>query len=341
MADPSELLTLTERYRRAVLAREQEALRPMIRAYGAAYTRLQTQLEALLLVMKDMPQPIKLATLNREVRYRELMVQIEEELRRFGPLADEMLQQLVEDSAALGLEAGAATLRAAGVRGSFNLLPARAMETLAGFLQPETPLSAYLVSDQMLPGMLQQVTDALMMGMARGQNPRVIGSAMRQAFGKGLTSAVRTARTVNLWAYREANRAQWQENADVVQGWVWHAHLGKRTCASCINMHGTIHPLSEPLNDHWNGRCAMVCITSDTEEWARGMKHSGQRWFGTLDAKTQQEHFGDPNVYKAWKTGKIRWDDLTREKPDQAFGQMRQMPSAKELGLSQPKHKAA
>jgi hypothetical protein len=134
-------------------------------------------------------------------------------------------------------------------------------------------------------------------------------------------------RTVQLWGYREASRASYIANPEVVTGWIWYAALDTETCGACIAMHGTRHSADEVLDDHYNGRCSMIPITitnpnPDIE--------SGLEWFGKLDEDKQREILGD-SKYEAWKDGKFDLDQLTHQKDEPVYGTMRVERSLKSL----------
>jgi hypothetical protein len=78
-------------------------------------------------------------------------------------------------------------------------------------------------------------------------------------FNGGLARALNIARTEMLDAHRAAATLAQNAASDVVDGWIWTAQLGKRTCPSCWSKHGNVYPLSQPGPwDHQSGRCTRV-----------------------------------------------------------------------------------
>ena len=180
------------------------------------------------------------------------------------------------------------------------------------------------------------IRDTMVEGILTGQGPAYVGRLLASTFGAALTWSLTTARTSMLYAYREATIAGYRRNSDIVQGWIWHAQLGSpRTCISCIVQHGTFHRLDETLNDHHNGRCAMVPATvkwadlgidaNDPQEMQRGID-----WFEGLSDAQQREILG-PSMYDAWKDGRIGLDDLSRDYHDSVYGMMKRAPSLRAL----------
>jgi hypothetical protein len=180
------------------------------------------------------------------------------------------------------------------------------------------------------------IRDTMVEGILTGQGPRYVGELLATTFGAALTWSLMTARTSMLYAYREATIAGYRRNSDIVQGWIWHAQLGSpRTCLSCIAQHGTFHTLDETLNDHHNGRCAMV---PETKRWADlGVDandpqeiQKGLDWFDALPADRQRQIMG-PSMYDAWKDGRISTDDFSRDYHDSVYGMMKRTPSLRAL----------
>lgn len=339
---PDPVIDAAEAFRAQLLRQERAAAMRMVREYGRIYTNLQGQIDALLLEIAAMPEasPAQVAKLTR---FKALSAQIESEMTRFGAWADTELGAQAQQAIASGLT-HAEQLTLAGmpeelrpaVATIWNRLSAEAVETLMGFLSPGSALHDALVS-QLGPTVAQGVSDALLEGLALGYNPRKVAEIIRQTLGQALTWALRTARTSMLWAYRESTRAGYIANSNIVTGWIWHAELGPRTCMACIAQHGTLHPLSEPLNDHHNGRCAMVPVT---KSWAdlgfvgipeRPPTQTGRDWFASLSPAQQQSYMPSQAMWNAWQQGAIGWDDLVSSHTDPVYGEMLLLPSLKQI----------
>lgn len=156
-------------------------------------------------------------------------------------------------------------------------------------------------------------------GMIVGDNPREAARRMVAAtegrFTGGLARALTISRTEMLDAMRTAQHATEQVNAQALAGWTWGAHLDARTCISCISMHGTEWPLTEPGPiDHQNGRCARL---PRTKTWAElgfpnipepdsGMIDAGE-WFGGLTDEEQRAMLGKRG-HEQWLAGRFPMD---------------------------------
>jgi hypothetical protein len=144
--------------------------------------------------------------------------------------------------------------------------------------------------------------------------------------GQGLTTALRTARTAQIWSYREATRANYIANQDVVKGWIWFAALDSETCAACVAEHGTEHGLDEVLDDHYNGRCTMLPLTVTGVNDIQG----GADWLKAQDEETQRAILGK-GKFEAWQDGRISLDQLATKHTDEVYGTMTAERSLKEL----------
>ena len=170
----------------------------------------------------------------------------------------------------------------------------------------------------------------LMRGVAVGDNPRATARRMvrriEDRWDYSLSRAMVASRTETLDAHREAGRAVEQANADVLAGWTWVAHVDKRTCRSCIAMHGTEYPVEVPgPEDHHQGRCARVPRTKTWEELGfEGIPEppplmvDAEREFRRLPVEAQREIL-TPAGYEAWQRGEYPVEEWTRRKSNDGW----------------------
>lgn len=147
-------------------------------------------------------------------------------------------------------------------------------------------------------------------GIAAGDNPRETALRMvaraENHWNFGRDRALNIARTETLDAYREAARVSQDANTDVLAGWVWLAHLGPRTCRSCLAMHGEFFELTLPgPHDHQQGRCARTPVVKGPDgepelDWVPdAIGH-----LMSLPVEDQQAILGKAG-YKAWLAGEF------------------------------------
>ena len=273
---PDTVIEASDRFRAGLISRDLVVQKRLISTYQSIYAGLQDKIELLTdeIIMKGLPmsrgQAVKMA------RYQSLLRAIEEEMRGYSiylktelsTAAKVALEQAVKDAKYITAQAVIADGGQIAVS-QLNTLNPAVIEQLLGFLDPEGPLYANI--DKLGKYTADRVSTAILDGVAIGKNPQVtarrIFKDITKELGGTLTSAMRMVRTSQLYAYREASRATYLANGDVVEGWIWHAALDGRTCPACVAMHGTKHPLSERLNDHYNGRAEVqgnVILSDDT-----------------------------------------------------------------------------
>lgn len=343
---PHPVLDAANRFRAQALARERAVAVQLARAYGQVYRSLDPSIRALEEAVRGLenPRPVDIMRLGA---LRTLQAQVVEQVNRYAIYADTTIAGQMPVNIAAGLNDSRLLvesyfdpewLRANGlrlnsdvpaaIRASWVRVPTESVETMLGMMQPDSPLRSALVN-RLGTVVADQMRDALVSGIARGLNPRAI---VRDAAGQGLTISLTTARTAQLNAYRYATAANYQANRDIVSGWRWLASLGPRTCASCLAMHGTIHPVDEPLNDHHNGRCTAVPIVPLATKLGLPEPDIGnaETYLRGLPEAAQKAQLG-PGVWEEWNSGRVKLSSLTTTYEDSVWGTMRRAPTLTEL----------
>src|SRR5262245_33196425 len=315
-----------------------------MKAYGVAWKRIKTDADSLLSKIADARERhevISEAWLLGDERLQKLLDQVEAESARLSSLTSGVIdkQQAAAIDQALGNSVD--LLREAlgetppGLSVSFTRLPREAFEELVGTLSDGSPLKKLL--DELGPIASRRIREGLIAGLASGASIPKIARGIRFAFGDSLTDALTISRTAIIRAYLEASHRTYKANSDVVAGWIWHSALGARTCASCWGMHGTFHPLTDTLNDHWNGRCSAI---PKTRSWAElGFPDfpdtsvdilSGEQLFAELSADEQRSILGQ-SAYRAYAAGAVRLTDFVGERTDPVWGVMRYRRSLRDV----------
>ncbi len=338
------LYQIAAAHRRAILQRERAAANDLVEAYGRIWRRLKPQLAdvtAQIQAALAAGQPFSPSWLYRQTRYQAFLRQVEVELREFARYAEQRIRQ-AQQEAVSAAQAHVAEQMAAGIADqappgwrfdalgngvrvtggqaaevyvSFHQAPVGAVQQLVGFLADGSPLRALL--DALGPVASEGIRAALLTGLGTGQGPRQIARAVRRELGGDLVRALRISRTECLRSWREASRATYQANEDVVEGWIWHSALQANTCAACWAMHGTFHRLDETLDDHPNGRCSMVPVTKSLAEIVgdpsipdrRVQVEPGEEILRSKPPEFQREVLGRAK-WEAWNLRRIRLSDL-------------------------------
>jgi SPP1 gp7 family putative phage head morphogenesis protein len=331
MADPT-LLDLAMQARTAVLRRDAAALERLTRAYAAINTKVEAEMAALVEVVLAKGGNLTNGQLQRLVQYKNLLTTVETEVNKYGGYLQVSARAEAE---ALIAQAGrdAKTLIAQAVGGGVDQalirsMPPNTIETLLGFLDPDGELWKYWSKGKAGKDTANLIAQVIYENIGIGRNPNAWKNALREAMGSTLTSALKTARTVQLWSYREANRANYIANADVVKQWQWVSKLDATTCAACLALHGTIYDTDVPMEGHWNCRCTLVPVTILNPKGADIEK--GEAWFADQSAATQKEILG-PSKYSAWQNGEFKFSQLAQHADDSVFGKMWRETPLKEL----------
>lgn len=328
-----------KKFRRELLKRERAAASSMVSAYGHSWTAIKGKLDALTAQIEEARAAgveVSQAWLLRQERYQELMTQVEQEIGQYARFADENIRTQQREAIAAAA-ANAKQLAFAGldnrpesamIMARWNQVPTSALTHLVGTFADGSPLFSLL--GELGPHAAEATKKALLVGLATGQNPRQIASQVRNEAGLGLVRSLTIARTETLRSYRSASLENYRANEDVVKGWIWTAALSSRTCAMCLAMSGTKHPLDEEFGSHPNCRCCPVPETATFAELGiEGMEddepppmQSGADWFAEQDEAKQKQILG-PGKFAAYQDGKIGLGDLVGEKDDPKWGPQR------------------
>jgi len=323
-----DLLTIVEQFRAAMERQDEAAIRRLIDVYGRSYKRLDALVQALADKIAN-AAPTQ-GQVVRMMQYKALQEQMIEELTGIQAITRDMVAEQGALNVAMG-ERDAARMVGAAITGEpvilpgFNRLNPDAITALLGFLSPEGEL--YKRIGELAGSTADYVTEKMLEGITLGYNPKKIARAFQDSYGRGLTDALRMVRTAQLYSYREANRASYTVNSDVVKGWQWGATLDGLTCMSCVAQHGTFHQLDERLNGHHNCRCAMIPVTI---LFPPALDEEGKDWFEKQPEAVQRKMMG-AGKYDAWKAGKFDLSQLSIEREDKVYGAMRGEAALKDL----------
>lgn len=320
----ANIYDVAQSFRKALLRRERAAAIRLVEAYGAAYESLSAQLDKLTNQIEQaraVGEIVSKAWLVKQKRYQLLLAQVVLEIAKFADIAREVIakqqrqaiDQAIEDSEKL-VTAGAKE-SAESISGEFNRINKSAVENLVGFLGDGSPLKSLLDELPRKAGMM--VRRKLADGLIRGRNLRAVAREIRAGLNGNLVRAMRIARTETLRAYRGTSQQTYEENSDVIEGWIWLSALQPRSCAACIALHGTFHSVDEPMKSHVNCRCTQVPVVKGVD---LGIE-KGTDWFKKQPAKVQKKIFDDQeSKYKAYKTGELTLEDFVRLRRDPKWG---------------------
>lgn len=313
----------------------------LLREYQTVAARLQTAYTRILIPLRSRAQALarEMGTLEaaenltaagvRGLRgYNELIARIEAEMDDFAVLARSEAANAQNGAVQLGLgfAEDAVMAQTRGLAAGVWMRPDPVMlERLIGYADSEAMRTALRGFGH---NAAMNFADALLSMTAQGAGSRRIARAMAGWLNLPYSWALNTVSTTQNYAYRAASHAAYAANERVVEGWMWRAALDTRTCMSCIAQHGSIHPVTETLNDHHQGRCAPVPVVRGST-WAQGVE-SGRDWYGRLPEGVQRQIAGDL-MFVSLRQGAVQWDDLSVAYTNDIFGTMLREASVEQL----------
>jgi SPP1 gp7 family putative phage head morphogenesis protein len=336
MSQQGQMQQAVQHYRQQLLNNEASAERALNAAHLHTLAMIQPQLDKLyqeITAKINAKETIPPSWIYERLRLEHLTLLIKKQVDQFGTLSLQQTRMLQHQGAQLGQQSALAQLDATvppGVKYSFGIPDPKAIADLVGATQAGSPLADLFggFGDEAA----QNVSNALVTGLSLGHNPRVVARDVSQALGISRARALTIARTEQIRAYRSANLQTFQANKDVVDVWIWSAALDRRTCAACIAMNGTEHPLSEQMGSHPNCRCVMQPKTKDwsailgplgidtsTIPDSRPQIQSGADWFDDQDESTQRAILGNAK-FAAFQNGDFDLEDIVGHTHDADWG---------------------
>jgi hypothetical protein len=336
--NPPTVLDLMAQYRSALARADTAAMTRIVSVYKSMYDRVTPQIQALADTISSgeytTAQVLKLR------QFVALQKSIQGELSDFSVYLRTDLQPLALTAAQMGEADAYKTLKfIVGdrelARVMFDRTPIEAVYQMLTFLDPKGAL--YQRIELLAPYHAEQVSQAILDAIGMGVNPRqtarLIMSAAEQAFGGGLTDALRTARTVQLNSYREASRANYVANSDIVTGYIRVEELDNLCCEACIAENGMRYDLDEPMESHDNCRGTMIPEVMGQNP-VDGMQ-TGEEWFNDQSEEIQRNIMGD-NKYDAWKAGMFDFNDMAKTTHSDVYGNQKTVTPLYELLGSEP-----
>jgi SPP1 gp7 family putative phage head morphogenesis protein len=326
-------------------ATQTAAVDQMLAAWADSYGRVRLEYDLLLQKVAAAkaagvtPSP---AWLYQQERLKAALATTKTEVHRFAEHASAAARQAQYAAVAAGAKhaakLGQTAMTDAGLAGTFVALNPDNLQHLVGFLADGSPLA------DLFAGLGDEAAGAarhvLVNGMSLGKGVDWMRRRLADSLDLTRTRAETIVRTEAHRVYRSVARQTYLANDDVVNTWVWHAHLDARTCPACMVMDGTEHPLTAILDGHPRCRCAMVPRTKSWEDLlgkagadlpdTRPPVRKGTEWFATQSAGVQRAILG-PAKFRAWQAGKITLDDLVARPHNPQWGTMRRERSLREV----------
>tara|TARA_R100000808_G_scaffold19846_1_gene43013 strand:+ start:1527 stop:3896 length:2370 start_codon:yes stop_codon:yes gene_type:complete len=328
---PSDAQDAVESFRARINKQGDFASGMMVQAYAPVYTRLERDTRALVGIAQT--RGLKPWQVMRMERLKDLERQFLANTSRFATQAGSIItdSQLVAvglgrdgalEAASAGLPRGVTMQNMANLGLGWNQLPDDAFQNFVGISADGAPLANLL--EPLGPQAVLGVREQIGTGIALGKGPRETANLVRTAAGIPLSRALLITRTETNRAFREATRLSYQTNSQVVKGYRRHADKSDRTCAACIALDGEFYPLDQPLNEHPNGRCALVPDVLDYADLGLDIPReappqNAREWLAEQGEETQRRVLGGAR-YDAWRAGEVELNQLAIVRPNAVWG---------------------
>ena len=321
----------TEQFRKQLNNADATAAREMVRSYRPVYKQLQAETEELLEIAAQ--KQLKPWQVMRLERMKDLERQYLANVTRWADNAGDLITNAQREAVGLARR-GSRAIASAGLPQGVNMnnlaqlglgwndLPEDAFANFVGISGKGEPVGRLL--RDLGPKAALDVRNTIGNGIALGKGPRQTARMVTQASGMPLSKAMVISRTETNRAYREATRLQYATNSQVVKGYRRSAAKSGNTCMACIALDGTQYGLDEPLNEHPNGRCALVPDVLDYADLGLDIPRetqppSARDWFGEQSKDLQRQMLG-PTRFKAYEAGQLELADLVEIKSSSVWG---------------------
>lgn len=315
---PPLVIDLMQGWRADLLRGDEAMQREMAQRWLGVEQALGAQMDALTLELQRAGGRVTMGQLTRNRRYRALMGQVDDELRKYSRFVEgrviDRQQALLNAAISHSQAAVSAVATEAEMLVQFNRLPVAAVENMVGLTGAGTPVREILAdaSRDGPEGLTQELID----GIALGRNPvETARRALRLGLATSFTRMSTIARTETLRVYRQTTLESYQRS-NVVVGYRRLAARDRRTCIGCLFADGRLYALNQPFDEHPAGRCAMVPVLHSVPPVRF---ETGQEWFRRQPENTQRAMLG-PSRWDLWQQGEVTLDDLVTRRWDDTWG---------------------
>lgn len=314
---PPIVVDVVNEHRRALLRRDELQMAEQARRWQGVERALQSQVDMLAQEMAE-SRIVTFGQLTRSMRYRQLLEQTRDEMRKYVNFIEPQIVDGQQASAVLAIQHGEQAVNAIATEARmtvpFNRLPISAVEHMVGLVGDGTPVSSILAEAARVgpQAMAQLLVDGIALGRAPLATARL---AMRQGLGQSFTRMAAISRTEQLRVYRMVSLENYG-NSQVVRGYKRLSARDQRTCIGCLFSDGREYTLEAGFDEHVQGRCTLVPVLYAVPA---AVYPSGQDWFREQPEGTQREMLG-PARFELWRRGEVSLDDMVDRDWSEVWG---------------------
>jgi SPP1 gp7 family putative phage head morphogenesis protein len=320
------LVELAREQRAALVARDIDTMRELSRRYAPVRESIRAQLDAVNARIDRAVargEAIGPAVVYQQGRAEALLADIERRIDAFSRDVDRASSSAARGAARDAIGDADDLVDAAtppGWRPTFNRVRPDVLDAAVAQARPVAETLRGLGSDAR-----EAVAGVIEDAVGRGIHPRKSARALERATNAPLTRALTITRTETLRAYRTAASLSYEGNSEALDGWMWLSAADSRTCPACFAMHGTTHPIGEPLEAHPNCRCTMVPLPTPWERLGFDGDDQplpvvpGEQLFARLSDRDKRRILG-PGGFDAYRRGDLALSDFVGRRPHPLFG---------------------
>lgn len=320
----SEYSDAISQQRRARDRREANYTRRMLRAYDDLLDSLDDDLREITDQIEEARangEDVHPDWLRRQARYARLMDQVRLSSDTFMALGT----NIIVDASGSEVEHGAIdALERSRIlfpgevyfpegdifSGNINL---PALENLIGQTSGSSPLIKVLESHGNGAGEI--ITSGLIAGLTGQGADEIFRNIRRQLQSPVADSRLMAlVRTEMMNAYRASMHEQYGQFGDEIDGWMWSAHRGPRTCLACLAMDGRVFPMDQPFDQaHVNCRCSASPWPTDLFPEVQAFlqqQGSGEDWIRRQPRDVQAKMFPSHDAFAAFERGDLHLMDF-------------------------------
>lgn len=339
--------TLAAQFRNQLMRRDARAGAELLAAYNDAFKSIQEELTKIARQIEASKSGVSPSLLLQQRGLKDLQEQVTEAIKNLAR------QATIITTRDQRTAAGAAQTQAphlvevkavtsglkAEVGGVFNRLPTDVISELVGVSADGSPVREVFDSIARDLGLETgaRIKQAMIKGLTLGWSPDRIARLVRnEADARGGNPARKPAvvrrlhgavRNETFRAYREATRASYQQNSDVVKGWRWISKKAPNTCVICWSQDGKVFSLKTPFATHQNCHCVQTpVLIGEKEKYVTGPEH-----FAELEEGVQRDILGD-RAFNALRDGEVEGlEDFVELRTSEKWGPSRARRNLDEL----------
>lgn len=256
----------------------------------------------------------------REKRLKNLLAQVERQIRRFGGEATRIIEREQREAIKIAVRQAEETFQLLtenypDARSLGSTLNPRNVETAVGMMGDGSPIISYF-EKQLAPLVAERIKSEVIKASAIGTNFKTIAKRLQETGGITKYRALSVARTEVNRVRRETTRSIYEDNADIIDGWEWVASKSSRTCPLCLAMDGKVFKLKEAFPQHVACRCTLIPVI---EGLPRRKRTLGRDWFESQPDEVKGNILGK-ETFAAYRDNNLSLDDFVAFRNDKRFG---------------------